>query len=141
MIEPDLTRSAGPVPHRMLRQFAALWLVIFLALAGWQGLARGHETAGLVLAAVAVTVGLLGLLKPEAIRPLFVGLIAITFPIGWVVSHALMTMLLYLVFTPIGLFFRLIGRDALRFKPRRDDPTYWLHKKSATDLASYLRQS
>jgi hypothetical protein len=140
MIEPDLTHDTGRVPVRTLRQFGALWLVIFLALAAWQWLMRGHTAAAIALASAGAIVGTLGLLKPEAIRPLFVGLIAVTFPIGWLVSHAMLAVLFYGVFTPIGLFFRLIRRDALRMRAFGEGSTYWQRKRAA-DLRSYLRQS
>jgi hypothetical protein len=44
------------------------------------------------------------------------------------------------VFTPIGLFFRLIGRDPLhrRFQPEAD--TYWVGRRPATDVRRYFRQ-
>jgi hypothetical protein len=41
----------------------------------------------------------------------------------------------------VGLFFKLIGRDALsrRFAPGQ--ASYWEPKPRATDVRSYLRQS
>ena len=51
-----------------------------------------------------------------------------------------MAVLFYGVFTPIGLFFRLIGRDPLhrRFQPEAD--TYWVARRPATDVRRYFRQ-
>ena len=113
----------------------------FGALASWQWFIRGDQTPALVLGGVGVVIGLLGLVRPEAIRPLFAGLMVLTFPIGWVVSHVLLAVLFYGVFTPVGAVFRLIGRDALSVRPHDDRDTYWMRKPTAPDMRSYLRQS
>src|SRR5436190_22888222 len=99
-------------PTSTLRWFAAIWLVWFAALAGWTWV-NGNATAALALAVAALAVGPLGLVRPAAVRPVFVGALILTFPIGWAVSHLLLGAVFYGVFAPLGLFFRLIGRDVL----------------------------
>src|SRR5262245_26479209 len=90
-------------PSRILRQFAGLWLIFFGGLACWQGFLEGNQTAALVLAALALAVGPLGLLRPQAVRPLFVAWMVLAFPIGWAVSRVLLAFLYYGIFTPVGL--------------------------------------
>src|SRR5262245_59316011 len=89
--------------HRTLRQFAALCIVFFGALACYWGLWRHSPTAGLVLGVLAVAVGGLGLVKPEAVRPVFAAWLVVAFPIGWTVSHLLLAVLYYGLFTPLAL--------------------------------------
>jgi hypothetical protein len=127
-------------PRRTLRQFAGLWLAIFLALAArlaWRE-APAAYVAG--VAALALSVGLLGLCRPGVIRPLFVGLTIATFPLGWLVSRVVLAGLFYGLFTPVGLFFRLIGRDPLRLRAQPGLDTYWLAKPAAADVRGYFRQ-
>lgn len=127
-------------PRRTLRQFAGLWIVFLAGLAAWQGLARDRPTVGLVLLTLALTIGPLGLIWPGFIRPIFVGMSVATFPIGWVMSKVLMAAVFYLVFTPVALFFRLIGRDPLE---RRLDPnraSYWTPKPQPSGPRSYFHQ-
>src|ERR1043166_8790142 len=100
-----------------LRQFAALWLVIFLAVGAHQYFKLGHHTQGMVLGAVAVVVGTLGLIKPGAVRWIFVGWMVLAFPIGWLVSQIMLAVLFYLVLTPVAVLFRWRGRDVLARKP------------------------
>ena len=38
------------------------------------------------------------------------------FPIGWTISRLMLAALFYLVFTPMALVFRLMGRDALHLR-------------------------
>lgn len=124
----------------MLRQFAALWLVIF---GGWAGVAAiGHGAAarGLALAALALTVGVPGLVRPEAIRPLFVAAMGLAQPIGWLVSQALVAFLFYGIVTPLGVAFRALGRDTLGRRPHPADPSYWVPRAAPVDVRRYLRQ-
>src|SRR4051812_46755322 len=91
-----------------LKQFAGLWLVFFGGMALWQALARGHTTAGLCLAALALAIGLPGLARPEWLRPIYVGWMVLAFPIGWTVSQIMLALMFFGLFTPIALVFRLI---------------------------------
>ena len=141
MIDPQLSDSPGSLTSNMLREFAGLWLLFFGGLAFWQGYSRQHTVVAVVLALVALAFGPPGLIRPEAIRPVFEACTAMTRPIGWISSHLILACLFYGVFTPMALFFKLIGRDALRRKRRSDQITYWLPKPAAADSASYLRQA
>lgn len=126
--------------HKTLRQFAGLWLVFLGGLALYWGTYRGYTTAGWILGVLALTVGPLGILLPQAIRPIWMASLIVTFPIGWVVSHTLLGVLYYGMFTPLSLIFRLIGRDALvrRRKPAGD--TFWIVKPVVADVRRYYRQ-
>jgi len=125
---------------RKLRQFAGLFVVAF-GVAGFLVLRRsGSWEAALAIWTVALLVGVAGLVRPPAIRLVWVGMIYLAFPVGWVVSHLLLAVVLYLVFTPIGLLLRLLGRDPLE---RRFDPqatSYWTPHRQADTIDRYFRQ-
>ena len=65
---------------------------------------------------------------------------AVTFPIGWVISHLLLGLIYYGMFTPLALFFRLVGRDALKLKIDRNAASYWIETPTNPDPANYFRQ-
>jgi hypothetical protein len=132
----DLPLDPSP---RMLRQFSVLCVVFFGALAGWHGFVRGHLTLGWIFAGLAVTLGPVGLLAPKAIRPIFIGWLAVAFPIGWIVSRVMLILLYFGLVVPFGLFFRLSGRDILHLKTKRQS-TYWASKPMPTEISSYFRQ-
>jgi len=125
---------------RMLRQFSVLWIVFFGATALVQQFYHDRHLAAVVLATLAVTVGPLGIIAPRAIKPVFVGWMAIAYPIGWLMSRIIVGIIFYGLFTPVAFLFRFIRRDelGLRSKPQAD--TYWQPKQSARDQADYLRQ-
>jgi len=130
----------APPPPRRLREFAGLFVVFFVGIAAWRawhGVVDGRTEA---LAALGVVVGGAGLLYPPAIRLVYTGWMIAAFPIGWTVSRLMLAVLFYLVFTPVALVFRLMGRDALQLK-RRQTGSYWTARPAAGNVKEYFRQS
>jgi hypothetical protein len=129
-----------PPPPKLLRQFAVLWLVVFGGLAAWRVWQGNAGVWTQVLAVAAVLVGGLGIVWPAAIRFVYTGWMIAVFPIGWTVSRLVLAALFYLIFTPVGLVFRLFGRDVLHLK-RTKPQSYWSQKPVATNPEEYFRQS
>ena len=130
--------------EKTLRQFAGLFLVIFGVLALVESQYRHRPQLALVYGALAVVVGPLGLLRPQFVRPIWVGWSVVAFPIGWAVSTVFLALLFFGLFTPIGLLFRLFGRDALAIRKTErntERTTYWLPRSAAKDMRHYFRQS
>jgi len=125
---------------KTLRQFAAFWIVFLGGLACWHGFMRGNTWTAVILAVLALTVGPLGLVRPQAVRRVYVGAMILAFPIGWLVSKAMLVVLFYGIFTPIAFIFRLMGRDALGLERCPESATYWTPKVGAAGPERYLRQ-
>ncbi len=116
-----------------------------------RSLARRHRLAGMVvrcgvghlrlhtITAIGGCIGIAGLLQPWTIRPLFVGLMVLTAPIGWAVSQVFLAVVFFGVFTPIAMVFRLLGRDALKRDFEADAETYWELKVMPADPVRYFR--
>ena len=130
-----------PPSERMLRQFAALCLGVFVGMAVWRG-ARGHIDAWTWgVGGAGALVGIVGLVWPAAIRWVYSGWMLAAFPIGWTISWLMLLALFYLVFLPVGLVFRLMGRDALALRPpARGDGSLWLPKQTGSQPTDYFRQ-
>lgn len=102
-----------------------------------------ESSAGTVAAAlgiVGVLSGILAVAAPIALKPLFLGLSLIGAPIGFVVSHLVLTIIYYLVITPIALVFKLIGRDALHRKLDPAADSYWIPRAEPRDVKRYFKQ-
>jgi hypothetical protein len=125
-----------PTP-RVLRQFAAGWLVCFLALALRFGLLK-HSHPGEILALISL-VGILGLVAPRALHWPFVVLTVAAFPIGWVVTQLVLALMFYGVLSPLALVFRWRRRDMLQLR-RRDRGTYWSTREEQPPPEKYLKQ-
>jgi hypothetical protein len=127
--------------RKQLRQFAGIWFPAFCGLIGWMvGAKSGHWGAVQAGWVVGGLLSAAGIVYPPAIRPIFVGLILLAYPIGWVFSHLLLGAIYYLLFLPIGLVLRITGHDPLQLKPPPGN-TLWKTPVGKTDSASYLRQS
>jgi hypothetical protein len=126
--------------EKTLRQFAGLCLVIFGLAAVVQLEFRHHPTAAMVYGVLALVLGPLGLVAPRALRPVWVAWMVVAFPVGWLVSTVFLAILFYGVFTPIGLVFRMSGRDALALK-RGPRQSYWTLRPEPRDARQYFRQS
>ena len=124
-----------------LRQFAWVsllgfplisWVLLYLTL----GLSL---TVVLSVAAVGPAVLVVGLIDPKLVWPVYALLTLIALPIGLVVSAVLLRLIYYTLFTPIALWFRLTGKDAMKrgFEPETD--SYWTVRTVGRDPASYLR--
>jgi Saxitoxin biosynthesis operon protein SxtJ len=127
-------------PCKVLRQFAGLCLLIFGGLALWEIFGRGRTGVGTGFALLALAIGPVGLFRPEWIRFVYVGWMILAFPIGWTVSQIILLVMFFGLFTPIGLIFRLLGRDTLLRTRRPELETYWKPKPSSPDLRRYFKQ-
>jgi len=121
---------------RTLRQFAAVSAVALPTLA-WLST---HGTTATVVAAIVGGAALLTWPRPQLLKHPFVWLSLATAPIGMVLGEALLLTMYFCVFVPIGLLFKLIGRDPLARKFDRSAESYWVPRTTSRDAATYLRQ-
>jgi saxitoxin biosynthesis operon SxtJ-like protein len=140
MIDPELPDDAPEVDARMLRQFAAAWLILFVSLSCWN-LYHVQRGSAITFAVLALAVGPLGLVRPRAIQPLFATLIALTKPIGIVMTRLILGVVFYGLFTPIAIVFKVMRRDALnRSRDGGARYTYWVPRSLRADARRYFRQ-
>jgi hypothetical protein len=126
--------------ERVLREFSGTWVAFFGTLAVWQQFHHHRPGVAIALAAAALTMGPVGLAWPRAMRPVFIGWMALVYPIGWTMSRIVLGAVFYGLFTPVAYIFRIVGRDELRLRPQPQRATYWQIKPRVNDNAQYLRQ-
>ena len=136
--------------EKKLKQFGFVALVVFALLGGfalWRGglfgidLGDSAQTTAFVLFAVGGLSAVFSFVVPAANRVLYLTLVVITTPIGLVLSFVIVGALFYGMFTPVGLFFRLIGRDPLKLKFDPAAETYWTRRRTGeVDPKRYFRQ-
>ena len=125
MISPQFPEEVPTrVPERTLREFAGLCLAILggLFALSWYRHQQAPNLAAWVAAALGLLIGVPGLIRPNLIRPVYLGAMALTKPIGHVVGLVLLAVVYYGVMTPLALAFRMTGRDGLgryRWEPIR----------------------
>ena len=106
-------------------------------LAWWQDLSLVWTG---VLVGAGVVIFALSLISAKLVRPVFVGLTLVTWPIGWVVSFVILAVFYYIVLTPIGLVLRLFRRDPLTRGWEDDAETYWVPHRQPESAKRYFNQ-
>ena len=111
---------------------------------GANSASNGSTGALLSLLAVLGLAGVLGaaavLASPAFGSALYRGWMFAALPIGWTISHILLGMVYFLVFTPIGLIMRALGKDPMERRFQPDAPTYWIKRPPPAESARYFRQ-
>lgn len=146
MINPFKEINWKPVATD-LRKFAWSLVIGFPCIAGVFFLAKWIKTQALpdahfflMLGGIGAAVGLVCLLLPFIARPLYYVWYALAACIGIVVANVIFGLLFYGIFTPMGLFMRVIGRDALSLKFKRGTASYWIDAPPAPPAAQYFSQ-
>ncbi len=77
---------------------------------------------------------------PRARQPIFVGWSYAAYPVGWAITNLLLTLIFWLVITPIGILVRLFADDPLARRPDDSAESYWTPSERNRDIRSYLQQ-
>ncbi len=80
---------------------------------------------------------LLGLVAPAVLKNLYFVWMALAFVMGFIMTRVILSLLFYLVMTPIGIYLRISGKDLLKLKRDGSEHSYWekrpAQKKTAAD--------
>lgn len=119
----DIEGLRRTVP-RDLRKFGLVVGGVFCALALWFYLRGKPSYWYFLLPGVLLVV--LGILLPRALKWPYVVWMTLAMLLGAVVSTLVLTLLFYLVVTPIGLIARFVGNDFLSLKLAPGATSYWI---------------
>ncbi len=72
---------------------------------------------------------LLGFIAPIIIKPLYFLWMSLAVILGYISTRVILALLYYLIITPIGIIFRLIGKDLLDMKIEKNAETYWIKRE------------
>ncbi len=133
----ELTRKPTT---QALRWFGVIMLVFFSTFAAVayfklraRGVAYGLVGVGALLCVVFYSV--------RALRvPMYLAWMRIFFPLGWIVSHAILVVIYYAIVTPIGFVLRIAGYDPMRRRFDRGAKSYWVPLRHDQGLSQYFRQ-
>jgi len=130
--------------ERKLRQFALIFLAGFGIIGCLAALKLESPYIGPIwipgmLWGLGLLVGMCGLLFPPLVRPVYLAWMAAAFPLGWVMSHLFLALVFFGLFTPVSLFFRLLGRDPLN-RIGKAKESYWVCRPEPPPAKRYFNQ-
>ncbi|MDP3042038.1 MAG: SxtJ family membrane protein [Candidatus Omnitrophota bacterium] len=123
---------------RTLIKFGKTMGIVFLVIASLFFFRQKY--AGLKYSLVASGVFFItGLVLPACLRLVYIAWMRLAFILSWVNTRAILIILFYLIFTPVGLFMRLFRIDLLEKNKKAE--SYWKKKEKVNfDISSYERR-
>jgi len=95
--------------------------------AAWYGIAAAFFCAGVFF--------------PRLAAPLYYVWMRLAFVLGWINTRVILIVVFYVIFAPIGLVLRALGKDLLDRHIERNSDSYWQAKNDgASDPSRYERQ-
>lgn len=136
MVQLDMNPSGGKL--RQFGQVAPLMMLLIACLLKWRFDLPIAAMAGMV--GMGALILILSKLSPKFVKPVYLALVFIGFPIGWVVSHLVMILFFFGIITPVALVFRLFGRDALHRGWDPKSESYWTEYPRSESVGRYFKQ-
>ncbi|MBN1155673.1 hypothetical protein JXB12_12215, partial [candidate division KSB1 bacterium] len=126
-IEEVKTNIKGlDLSSRTIRQFSFLISAVALIVAVlmlWKGTAKMN--AGYLIG-FAVVFMVMGIVFPAILRPIYKVWMGFAFTLGWLMTRIILSIVFYVVITPIGLVMRLAGKDFLSLRIDKRVDSYWI---------------
>ena len=111
------------IETRQLRSFGLLVGGVFAFLGLWPKVYHGSSPRfwALILAVVLI---LPALIYPRSLRLFYQGWMKIGGLLGWINTRIILSIIFYLVFVPVGLILRVLGKDPMNRKFDSEATTY-----------------
>ena len=106
-----------------LRKFGITIGVILLIIAGflfWKG-----KESFQILLTFGVSLCILGIVIPFILKPIYWIWMIFATILGWIMTRVILSLLFYIIFTPIGLILRFFGKQFLELRWDKSKESYW----------------
>ena len=120
-----------PYSKRDIRSFGITMGIILFIISGL--LMYYNKEIYQIIGIIALTFVGLGLIIPVVLKPLYFVWMTFAAILGWVMTRVILSLVFYLIITPIGLLTKLLGEDFLALK-RVESDSYWNYRDSAEEL-------
>jgi hypothetical protein len=121
--------------EKNVKQFAYLFALIGLVIVPGIIFYKHGElgNAAFISLAIGSVFLILGLLKNSLLRPLYKAWMLLALVMGFIMTKVIITIVFYLVMTPIGLLKRSTLRKTLKLNYKEDEASYWIKKVQNDD--------
>lgn len=85
--------------------------------------------------AIGISLVLLGFFIPKILKPIYIIWMTFAAILGWIMTRVILTILFYLIVTPIGLIARIFGAKFLDLSWHNNVNSYWNRRdKTVSDM-------
>ena len=126
----DVNREAAKLDFsaKNLRKFGLVVGGVFLLIFGFLAYKDAAPVIRIFCGGFGVLLVISGALFPVWLEPLYRFWMRMALMMGWVVSRILLSLIFFLVLTPIGLLAKLLGKDFLNIHPKNAQDSYWIQR-------------
>ena len=117
------------------RSFGIVFFIVFLIISFWPSIEG--QSLRIWSLAVSLIFLFLGLLNSKLLSPFNIIWVKFGEALGRIIAPIAMSIVYFIIITPIGLFMRLIGKDLLRTKFSKNN-SYWIKREK--NIGSMKRQ-
>lgn len=123
-----------------LRWFGVGFLVFVVALGAIVRFQFDAARVSMAIWGFGATLSLVYVLVRPLRRHAYLFWMYLTWPIGWLLSSALLAFVFFVVVTPIAVLLRMAKGAPLERKPDRTTNSYWEARAEDGDIRTYLNQ-
>ena len=121
-----------------LRKFGITGGFILLIIAGllfWKENESFHVslTIGIILCSLSIAL-------PIILKPIFWIWMICAILIQWIITRIILSLIYYLIITPVGLIGRLLGKQFIELKWNSNNSTYWNYRLNKSEVGDYKKQ-
>ena len=115
--------NSQPKSVKDLKKFAHVMAIAFFVI-GFLLFLKHHEIAKIFFVLVLIFEGC-GLIYPEALRPVEAAWMKLAHMLGWFNTRVLLSILFYVILTPLRFMIWVMRKDLLAQKLERHSLSYW----------------
>ena len=108
---------------RDLRKFGITIGIILLIITGF--LFWKEKESFQILLTFGVTFCILGIAIPFILKPIYWVWMLFAIILGWIMTRVILSLLFYIIFTPIGLILQFFGKQFLELRWDKSKESYW----------------
>jgi len=83
---------------------------------------------------IAIAMLLTAMARPRWFRGFYRGGMTVSFHVGQVIGKIMLTLMFFLIVTPMGLLLRVTGKDILKIRKGSEGESWWQHSSNSRDF-------
>ena len=122
-----------------IRNFGITLGIILLLISGF--LFWKEKESYQIFSGIGITLSLIAIAIPSVLKPVYWMWMIFGIILGWFMTRVILSLLFYIIITPIGLTLRLFGKQFLELRWDKSKESYWNYRTNKnTQIANYEKQ-